>query len=142
MIHKFSMNGYNIVLDVDGGSVHILDDVAYELVDLYEENTKEEIIAKLEDKFTAEQIDEAYDEITSLKEEGLLFTTDTYEFNPNFVNRQKVVKALFKVVIDDTYYEISCVTGYVDYLKDQIKRIEQILEYEEKMDKAHFFLIF
>ena len=71
MIHKFSMNGYNMVLDVDGGSVHILDDVAYELVDLYEENTKEEIIAKLEDKFTAEQIDEAYDEITSLKEEGL-----------------------------------------------------------------------
>ena len=45
---------------------------------------KEEIIAKLENKFTAEQIDEAYDEITSLKEEGLLFTTDTYEFNPNF----------------------------------------------------------
>ena len=43
MIHKFSMNGYNIVLDVDGGSVHILDDVAYELVDLYEENTKEEM---------------------------------------------------------------------------------------------------
>ena len=94
MIHKFSMNGYNMVLDVDGGSVHILDDVAYELVDLYEENTKEEIIAKLEDKFTAEQIDEAYDEITSLKEEGLLFTTDTYEFNSNFINREKVVKAL------------------------------------------------
>ena len=94
MIHKFSMNGYNIVLDVDGGSVHILDDVAYELVDLYEENTKEEIISKLENKFTAEQIAEAYDEITSLKEEGLLFTTDTYEFNPNFVNRKKVVKAL------------------------------------------------
>ena len=94
MIHKFSMNGYNIVLDVDGGSVHILDDVAYELVDLYEENTKQEIISKLENKFTAEQIAEAYDEITSLKEEGLLFTTDTYEFNPNFVNRKKVVKAL------------------------------------------------
>lgn len=50
---------------------------------------------------------------------------------------KKVVKALFKVVIDDTYYEISCVSGYVDYLKNQIKRIEQILEYEEKMEKAH-----
>ena len=48
MIHKFSMNGYNMVLDVDGGSVHILDDVAYELVDLYEENTKEEIVIKYE----------------------------------------------------------------------------------------------
>ena len=66
MIHKFSMNGYNMVLDVDGGSVHILDDVAYELVDLYEENTKEEIIAKLEDKFTAEQIDEAYDGLNAI----------------------------------------------------------------------------
>ena len=64
------------------------------IVDLYEENTKEEIISKLENKFTAEQIEEAYDEITSLKEEGLLFTTDTYEFNPNFVNRKKVVKSL------------------------------------------------
>lgn len=50
---------------------------------------------------------------------------------------KKVVKALFKVVIDDTCYEISCVSGYVDYLKNQIKRIEQILEYEEKMEKAH-----
>lgn len=50
---------------------------------------------------------------------------------------KKVVKALFKVVIDDTYYEISCVTGYVDYLKDQIKRIEKILEYEEKMNKSN-----
>ena len=49
----------------------------------------------------------------------------------------KQTKALFKVVIDDTYYEISCVSGYVDYLKNQIKRIEQILEYEEKMEKAH-----
>ena len=34
MIHKFSMNGYNIVLDVNGGSVHVVDDVAYKLVDL------------------------------------------------------------------------------------------------------------
>ncbi len=37
MIHKFSMDGYNIVLDVNGGSVHVLDDVAYNLVDLFEE---------------------------------------------------------------------------------------------------------
>ncbi|MFR3071611.1 MAG: thioether cross-link-forming SCIFF peptide maturase [Paeniclostridium sp.] len=101
MIHKFSMNGYNIVLDVDGGSVHILDDVAYELVDLYEENTKEEIISKLENKFTAEQIAEAYDEITSLKEEGLLFTTDTYKHHPNFIDRKKVVKALCLHVAHD-----------------------------------------
>ena len=44
MIHKFSMNGYNIVLDVNGGAVHVVDEVAYNLVDLYKEKTKEEII--------------------------------------------------------------------------------------------------
>lgn len=45
----------------------------------------------------------------------------------------KVLKALFKVVIDDTLYEISCVYEYVDYLKSQIKRLETIKHYHEKM---------
>ena len=49
---------------------------------------------------------------------------------------KKVVKALFKVVIDDTYYEISCVTGYVDYLKDQIKRLELMKRYYTKMTET------
>ena len=74
MIHKFSMNGYNIVLDVNSGAVHVVDEVAYDLVDLFTDNTKEEIVSKLNDKYTKEQIDEAYEEIKTLKEEGLLFT--------------------------------------------------------------------
>ena len=49
---------------------------------------------------------------------------------------RKVVKVLFKVVIDDTLYEISCVAGYLDYLKQQIKRLETILDYENKMNTA------
>ena len=52
MIHKFSMNGYNIVLDVNGGAVHVVDEVAYNLVDLYKEKTKEEIIESLKDRFS------------------------------------------------------------------------------------------
>lgn len=48
----------------------------------------------------------------------------------------KVLKALFKVVIDDTLYEISCVYEYVDYLKSQIKRLETIKHYHEKMLQA------
>jgi len=48
----------------------------------------------------------------------------------------KVLKALFKVVIDDTLYEISCVYEYVDYLKSQIKRLETINHYHEKMLQA------
>lgn len=49
----------------------------------------------------------------------------------------KALKSLFKVVIDDTLYEISCVTGYVDYLKEQIKRLELMNKYKEKMDQSN-----
>ena len=50
MIHKFSMDGYNIVLDVNGGGVHVLDDVAYDLVDLFEEKSMEERLEEKEQK--------------------------------------------------------------------------------------------
>lgn len=47
-----------------------------------------------------------------------------------------IVKALLKVVIDDILYEITCTQGYVDYLKEEIKRCEQIEKYRLKMEKA------
>lgn len=50
---------------------------------------------------------------------------------------KKVLRVLFKVVIDDTLYEISCVLGYVNYLKEQIKRLELIDKYKEKMDQSN-----
>ena len=61
MIHKFSMNGYNIVLDVNGGAVHVLDDVAYRVLDFYKEKSKEEIVEALKDEYSAEQVLEACD---------------------------------------------------------------------------------
>ena len=48
----------------------------------------------------------------------------------------RILKALFKVVIDDTLYEISCVVDYVDYLKDNIKRLQLIDSYNKKMELA------
>ena len=48
----------------------------------------------------------------------------------------KALKALFKVVIDDTLYEISCVMEYIDYLDEQIKRLEKIEKYDLKSQKA------
>lgn len=50
---------------------------------------------------------------------------------------KKVLRVLFKVVIDDTLYEISCVIGYVNYLKEQIKRLELVDKYREKMEKSN-----
>lgn len=49
---------------------------------------------------------------------------------------QKALKALFKVVIDDTLYEISCVIDYIDYLNKQIERLEKIEKYDLKSQKA------
>lgn len=48
----------------------------------------------------------------------------------------KPLRALFKVVIDDTLYEISCIMNYVDYIKSQIKRLQTIEKYEKKRDTA------
>ena len=47
-----------------------------------------------------------------------------------------IVKCLFKVVIDDIGYEITCTQSYLEDLKDNIKRLEQAKKYKEKMDKA------
>ena len=47
-----------------------------------------------------------------------------------------VLRALFKVVIDDILYEISCLYEYLDYLKDNIKRLTLINKYKEKMEEA------
>lgn len=49
---------------------------------------------------------------------------------------KRVLRVLFKVVIDDILYEISCLYDYLDYLKDNIKRLELILKYNDKMNEA------
>ena len=101
MIHKFSMNGYNIVLDVNGGAVHVLDDVAYRVLDFYKEKSKEEIVEVLKNEYSTEQVLEACDEIANLEEEGLLYTEEVYSTHPSFVDRKKVVKAMCLHVAHD-----------------------------------------
>ena len=95
MIHKYSMNGYFIVLDVNSGAVHIVDEVVYDVLDLYENAAEEEIYAKLKHKYSEEQIKEAIEEINELKESKMLFTEDIYEeVIPLIDRREPVVKAL------------------------------------------------
>lgn len=94
MIHQYKNNGYNIVLDVCSGSVHVVDDLVYDVIALYEELNLDEIIKRLS-KYPAEEIREAYDEITELKEAGQLFTEDVYkDAIIDFKKRKTVVKAL------------------------------------------------
>ena len=95
MVHQYKNNGYNIVLDVNSGSVHVVDEIVYDMIPMYENKSLDEISAELGDRYSAEDIREAYDEITELKDAGSLFTEDIYEnYIDSFKNRQPVVKAL------------------------------------------------
>lgn len=95
VIHQYKNNGYNIVLDVNSGSVHVVDDVVYDVIPLFEEKNREEISDCLKDIYAKEEIQEAIEEIEQLKEEGLLFAEDVYkDYILDFKKRKTVVKAL------------------------------------------------
>lgn len=82
MVHCYKNNGYNIVLDSNSGSVHAVDEVAFEVIDKYESRSKEEIILELCAKYpeiTANDIEEIFQDIEELKKEGKLFSEDTFK---------------------------------------------------------------
>ncbi len=95
MVHQYKNNGYDIVLDVNSGAIHVVDDVTYDVIALFEEHTEDEIAALLKDRYPEEQIREAAAEVRQLKENNELFTEDIYENHIiDFKKRATVVKAL------------------------------------------------
>lgn len=95
MVHQYKNNGYNIVLDVNSGSVHVVDDLVYDMIALYETASEDEIAEKLAGKYSPEDIREAYSEIKELVKEECLFTEDIYkDYIFDFKKRPTVVKAL------------------------------------------------
>ena len=96
MIHQYKLGGYNIVLDVCSGSVHVVDDIAYDLIAAYEDPSAVEKIAAAYPDVPVEEIQECYDQITELKEAGQLFAPDTFEPMAGALKQRTsgVVKAL------------------------------------------------
>ena len=96
MIHQYKNNGYNIVLDVNSGSVHVVDDLVYDAIALLDGGkTEEETAELLKATYPAEEIKEALEECSALKEAGVLFTEDIYEKAIfDYKARPTVVKAL------------------------------------------------
>ncbi len=95
MIHKYSLNGYNIVLDVHSNSLHVVDDVSYDIVSDFLELSLDEIIEKHKKNHSVEDIKSAYEEIEFIKGNEKLFTEDISEKAlQKVVNRNTVVKAL------------------------------------------------
>ena len=87
------MNDLNIVVDVNGGAVHVVDEITFDVLDYYELNDAEKIAKKLP-KYTLDEIKETFDEIKSLVKDGLLYSPDNYLDIDAFKNREPVVKAM------------------------------------------------
>lgn len=83
MIHCFKLKGFNIVLDVHTGGVHIVDDITYEILNNIslplDENCKERVIKRLKGKYSKNELEECFDEIVELYNDGILFSDDDYE---------------------------------------------------------------
>ena len=101
MIHQYKLNGYNIVLDTCSGSVHSVDDVAYDIIAMYKEKSADEIVSDICEKYkdredvTPEEVRLCLDDIAELERGGKLFSKDIYEgLAFDFKNRSNDIKAL------------------------------------------------
>lgn len=83
MIHKFKAKDFNILLDVNSGGVHLIDDITYDLLDElkppFEKECPQEVVEKFAMQYDTEEIKEAYGEIYTLYEEKMLYSEDIYE---------------------------------------------------------------
>ena len=102
MIHCYKLGGLNIVLDICSGSVHVVDEVAYDLIEAYEGKTREELCELILNKYpdradvTKEEILSCCDQIEELRAAGKLFTPDTFQPMAGELKKKTsgVVKAL------------------------------------------------
>ena len=101
MVHQYKLNGYNIVLDTASGAVHVVDEVAYDIIEMYKEKSTEEIVVAIMEKYghledvNEDEILECIGDVKSLEEQGKLFSRDVYEeLAKNYKNNSNVIKAL------------------------------------------------
>ncbi|MBR0132573.1 MAG: 4Fe-4S cluster-binding domain-containing protein, partial [Lachnospiraceae bacterium] len=108
MLHQYKLNGYNIVLDTCSGSVHSVDEVAYDIISLYENTDREEIVRQILEKYKGRtdedgnelvnesEIRECFEDIEELKKAGKLFTPDEFAPLAGELKRRSgdVIKAL------------------------------------------------
>ena len=99
MIHQYKLNGYNMVLDVCSGGVHVVDDVAYYIISVFEKSSRDEVLRLTKKEFpqiSESEIEDCYEQILTLKENKELFTEDSFENMAGALKEKTsgVVKAL------------------------------------------------
>ncbi|MFI3230131.1 MAG: thioether cross-link-forming SCIFF peptide maturase [bacterium] len=97
MIHKYKMNDLNIVLDINSGSIHCVDDLVYDILDFYEPNMSYKEVVRLVNNNDLEELElrEAFEELEQLVQDDILFSKDVFSnLVPEVNTRNPVVKAL------------------------------------------------
>ncbi len=101
-MHQYKLNGYNIVLDTCSGAVHVVDDVAYDIIAEYKTKSRKELVSDMLEKYkgqadvTEKDINDCIDDVKALEEDGQLYTPDTFKaMAGTFKERSgNVIKAL------------------------------------------------
>lgn len=102
LIHKFYLDDSYYVIDVNSGSLHVVDEMIYDMLgDADKLQDKNDIINNLKDKYPAQELEEAYLELEELKEEGMLYSKDLYEDIAMNDDSENYIKALCLNVVHD-----------------------------------------
>jgi len=101
MVHQYKLNGYNIVLDTPSGSVHSVDEVAYDIISMYKTHSPSEIVQIICDKYASDntvneqEVLDCLSDIKALEDAGKLFSIDAYEnLAIDYKNNSTTIKAL------------------------------------------------
>ena len=102
LIHKYIKDNEYYVIDVNSGSIHVVDEIVYDLLDNNSLKGREELKAIFKEKYDDKDIEEAYSEIQGLIQDELLYSKDLYEdIAMNISNTESYIKALCLNVIHD-----------------------------------------
>ena len=140
MIHKYKMNGFNIVMDINSGAIHIFDDLAYDMLDNLDENMEETVPEQVynehSDKYSKEEIEETYGELYDMYKKGLLFSKEQYSSDI----KDKSIKSPIKSMCINIAHDCNLRCEYCFADKGDFGG-ERMLMSEETGKKAIDFLI-
>ncbi len=133
MIHAYKSNGYNIVLDVNSGAVHIVDDPVFDLISLMEEDpgiTDDRLIEKLEGRYDKKETEESIQEIRELIDNGSLFSPDTFEEYVESFTRGKIAHPVVKALCLHIAHDCNLRCAYCFAGKGEYHGQRELMSYE------------
>lgn len=119
MIHKYKLNGYNIVLDVNSGGVHVVDDITFDILDYVtapmDEVCPVAVLENLKGKYNESYIKECYSELFELYKNETLFCEDGYEKFAKYAVASPVKAMCLLIAMDCNLRCEYCFAGTGDY---------------------------